>query len=331
MRSTVIALALLISPLACAKKKDPPAWDIESSPDFDRSLDATIASGTWMSVDVHPDGARLVFDLLGDLWTMPIEGGVAERLTEGPAWDQDPRYSPDGTKLLFVSDRDGNQELRLMDLETGEAKTITEGRPERFVEGSWSPDGRWILARKRIIDTRSIGMCELWLLPVEGGDGVQLTQTDDYPFPNEAVFSPDGEQVYFSSTPWRFQYGRDPNAGIYDLHRLDLETGEVVRLTGEAGSAFRPMVNPVTGQIALLQRKAGETVLTTFDPATGSRERLGDVVLEHDNQEGFAINGLYPHGAWTPDGRSLILWDDGRFARIDGQTGETSAIPFTAQ
>ncbi|MCB9741107.1 MAG: PD40 domain-containing protein [Alphaproteobacteria bacterium] len=327
----LIALALLISPMACAKKKDPPAWDIETSPDYPNTLETTLRSGTWMSVDVHPEGQELVFDLLGDLWTLPIGGGEATQLTSGPAWDQDPRFSPDGSKLLFVSDRGGNQELRLLDLASGEASGLTEGAPERFVEGAWSPDGRWILARKRVIDTRSIGMCELWLIPAEGGEGVQLTETGDYPFPNEATFSPDGEAVYFSSTPWRFQYGRDPNEGIFDLHRMDLETGEVVRLTGEAGSAMRPTINPVTGEVALLQRKAGQTVLTIFDPETGARSRLGELVLEHDNQEGFAINGLYPHAAWTPDGASLVIWDDGQLMRVNGETGAATPIPFEAE
>ncbi|MCB9759663.1 MAG: PD40 domain-containing protein [Alphaproteobacteria bacterium] len=330
MRPLVLTLSMLLSSMACAKKKDAESWDIEESYKYSQSWKATLSTGTWLNVDVHPDGAQIAFDLLGDLYLLPLEGGEARVLSRGPAWDQDPRFSPDGERLLYVSDRGGNQDLWVMDLASGETSRLTEGAPERFAEGTWSPDGRYVVARKRVIDTRSIGMSELWLFDTRGGDGVQLTETKAHPFPTEATFSKDGKHLYFSSTPWRFDYGRDPNQGVFDLHRMDLETGEVVRLTAEAGSAFRPTVNPVSGEVALMQRKAGATVLTLFDPETGARRPLGDRVFEHDNQEGFVLNGLYPHAAWTPDGKTLVIWDDGTLVRVDGATGQATPISWTA-
>ena len=303
-------------------------WDIEAAHGPRYEWKTTLSEGTWISVDVHPRGNRVVFDLLGDLWEVPFTGGKATQLTTGSAWDQDPRFSPDGKKLLYVSDKGGNQEVWIRDIETGEAEAFTKGAPERFAEATFSPDGRWIVARKRITDTRSIGMCELWLFDANGGDGVQLTETGTYPFPTEATFSNDGTAIYFSSTPWRFQYDRNPNHGIYDLHRMDLETGEVIRLTAEAGSAMRPAVRPGTGEIALLRRRGTDTVLEIFDPENGSRRQVTDG-LEHDNQEGFALNGLYPHTAWTPNGKELVLWDDGALWRINAETGRRQAVPFT--
>ncbi len=308
----------------------PSGWDVQAPHGPTHTWSAELSEGTWLSVDVHPDGSQLVFDLLGDLYLLPFEGGRARRITLGAAWDQDPRWSPDGTRLLYVSDRDGNQEIWIRDLEAGEDRKLTTGRPERFAEATWSPDGRTIVARKRITDTRSIGMCELWLFDVDGGDGVQLTSTDDHPFPMEASFAPDGRSLYFSSTPWRFQYDRDPNQGIFDLHRLDLQTGEVLRLTAEAGSAFRPSVNPVTAEVALLRRRGSESVLEIYDPEDGSRRQIADG-FERDNQEGFALNGLYPHTSWTPDGTELVLWDDGQLVRVDARSGRRTVVPFTAK
>ncbi|MCP4808996.1 MAG: amidohydrolase family protein [Proteobacteria bacterium] len=331
MRSLALTLSFLIPSVACAKKGEVEGWDIEADYKTSDTFSAELQTGTWMNVDLSPDGTTLVFDLLGDLYTMPVEGGTATPLSTGLAWDQDPRYSPDGTRLLYISDRDGNQEIWIRDLETGEASVFhATARPHRFGEATWSPDGKHLLVRKRKVDTRSIGMCELWLFDVDGGAGVQLTETKSSPFPVGGQFAPDGKSIYYAATPWRFDYNRDPNNPIYDLHQMDLETGEVTRLTAEAGGAFSPLVHPRNGEIVVLRRKATDTILERFDPWDGGRERVGDLVLEHDNMEGFALNGLYPHMALTPDGHDVILWDDGTLKRVVLATGEETVIPWMA-
>ena len=327
----LLALSLLLPSVAGAKKPaESESYDIETDHRFKETLKTTLSTGTWMSVDVHPDGDRVAFDLMGDIWVMGSDGGQAEQLTSGPAWDQDPRWSPDGSRLLYVSDKGGNQEIWIREMDSGEAQAFTKGRPARFGEADWSPDGQHIVARKRVVDTRSIGMCELWLFDVDGGDGVQLTETAASPFPVGAQFSADGDAIYYAATPWRFQYDRDPNTPIYDLHRLDLQTGEVVRLTAEAGGAFNPAVNPKDGRVAILRRKATETILEIYDPWDGSRQRVGQLVLEHDNIEGFALNGTYSHMDWTPDGRELVLWNEGGLQRVEVHSAKAQAIPFSA-
>src|SRR4029450_6596230 len=72
-----------------------------------RTATFTTKVGHWMSVDISPDGRSLVFDLLGDLYTMPSSGGKATPLTRGMAFDGQPRFSPDGKHVVLVSDRDG--------------------------------------------------------------------------------------------------------------------------------------------------------------------------------------------------------------------------------
>jgi len=322
---------VLIAP-ANAKKKSKPddekTWNIESPYGATHTWKTTLDEGTWLSVDVHPSGDRIVFDLLGDLFVLPMEGGKAKALTTGPAWDHNPRFSPDGNSLMYTSDKGGNQEIWIRDLETDASKALTTGAPERFTEAVWHPDGQHIVARKRITDTRSIGMTELWLFNIEGGDGVQLTATGERPVPSEPTFSNDGKTLYFSNTPWRFQYDRNPHHGIFDLHALDMESGEVRRLTGEAGGAVNPTVHPASNEIAIWTRDGTETAIDLLNLEDGSRTRLHDDV-EHDNQEGFALNRLYPRADWTPDGQALITWKAGKIVRI-GRDGKAREIPFEA-
>ena len=76
--SSLMAALLLALPAHAADK---PAWDVNHPPGPARTVNLDTRSGTWMSVDVSPDGRTLVFDLLGDLYLLPIEGGEARPLT----------------------------------------------------------------------------------------------------------------------------------------------------------------------------------------------------------------------------------------------------------
>jgi tricorn protease-like protein len=80
-----------------------------------RNVRFTTDEGTWMSLDVSPDGRTIVFDLVGDIYTVPIAGGRATRITDGMAMDVQPRWSPDGRQLVFVSDRDGSDDVWVVD------------------------------------------------------------------------------------------------------------------------------------------------------------------------------------------------------------------------
>ena len=78
-----------------------PKWDVNNPPGTAISVPIDARSGTWMSVDVSPDGKQIVFDLLGDLYLLPIEGGQAKALTHSVAWEMQARFSPDGKRLTY--------------------------------------------------------------------------------------------------------------------------------------------------------------------------------------------------------------------------------------
>jgi hypothetical protein len=105
----LFALALGARLPAHAEKAEPKkegrtekeAWDVQKPPGKSHDVPIDVTEGTWISLDVSPDGQEIVFDLLGDLYTIPIEGGEARPLTAGLAWDMQPRYSPDGGWIAF--------------------------------------------------------------------------------------------------------------------------------------------------------------------------------------------------------------------------------------
>ena len=138
-------------------EKESPKWDVNAPPGPKLDVDIDVRSGTWMSVDVSPDGSHLVFDLLGDIYILPAEGGEAHAISSGMAWDMQPKFSPDGTKIAFTSDRGGGDNIWVMGRDGASPKPITEESFRLLNAPEWSPDGRYIVARKHFTSQRSLG------------------------------------------------------------------------------------------------------------------------------------------------------------------------------
>jgi dipeptidyl aminopeptidase/acylaminoacyl peptidase len=110
-----------------------------------RSIRFTTTEGTWTSLDVSPDGKTIVFDMMGDLYTVPVSGGKATQITKGIAMDTHPRFSPDGKKILFTSDRSGSENLWWIDMEKKDTFQVTKERDQNFPSATWTPDGDYIV------------------------------------------------------------------------------------------------------------------------------------------------------------------------------------------
>ena len=93
----LVPLVLLL-PVTGQADATAPTWDIMNPPGESREVDINTNEGTWMGVDVSPDGQTIVFELLGDIYLIPIEGGDARSIASGHAWEMQPRFSPDGTR-----------------------------------------------------------------------------------------------------------------------------------------------------------------------------------------------------------------------------------------
>lgn len=284
-----------------------------------------------MSLDLSPDGRQLVFDLLGDLYLLPVEGGRATALTEGVAWDMHPRFSPDGKKVAFTSDRGGGDNLWTIDLGSRKLHQVTQESFRLVSSPVWEPSGAYLAGRKHFTSGRSLGAGEVWLYPVEGGGGLQMVKRDnDQKDLGEPAFSPDGRYLYYSQdvTPGGFfEYNKDPNKGIYVIKRLDRRSGDTQVLLSGAGGAVRPVPSPDGRSLAFVRRVAGKTSLVLHDLESGRNRLLFDG-LERDMQETWAIHGVYPTMAWSPDSTALYYWAGGKIWRLNVAGGSPQPIPF---
>ena len=308
-------------------------WDVSAAHGPTQAVRFTTTEGTWMNLDVSPDGRTVVFDLLGDLYLLPIEGGAARRITSGPAFDLQPRFSPDGSRISFTSDRAGGDNIWTVAADGSDPRQVTDEDFRLLNNAVWTPDGEYLVARKHFTSGRSLGAGEMWMFHRSGGAGLRLTERrNDQQDAGEPAVSPDGRYVYFSEdlTPGpQFEYNKDPNAGIYAVRRLDRETGELETIIGGPGGAARPQPSPDGRHVAFVRRVRDETALFLWDTETGAETPLVGG-LSRDQQETWAIFGVYPNYAWTPDSRGLVYWANGGLHRLDVEARETTPIPFTA-
>ncbi len=180
-----------------AKKFEP--WDVEGDHGPTKMVEFDTDEGTWMSCDVSPDGRLLVFDLLGDIYVMPVAGGEARLVSGGVSWEVQPRWSPDGKWIAFTSDRDGGDNIWVADAEGKNRRQVTKETTRLLNTPAWTPDGQYLLARKHWTDTRSAGAGEIWMYHVNGGGkGVQLTEKPNWTANiGEPVVEPKGRFLYF--------------------------------------------------------------------------------------------------------------------------------------
>ncbi|HET7437049.1 MAG TPA: amidohydrolase family protein [Thermoanaerobaculia bacterium] len=327
------ATAATPSPAAATADQDKKEekWDVDNPPGPHHDAQIDVTNGTWLSLDVSPDGREIVFDLLGDLYTIPIAGGEAKSLTSGVSWDMQPRYSPNGKWIAFTSDRAGGDNIWVMNRDGSSPKQVTKESFRLLNEPAWSPDSDFIVARKHFTSERSLGAGEMWLYHRTGGDGMQMTKKrTDQKDTGEPVFSPDGRYLYFSDdvTPGQvFEYSKDPNGQIYVIQRLDREKGDIERFVTGPGGSVRPTPSPDGKSLAFIRRVRYQSTLYILDLESGRETPIYDA-LDRDMQETWAIHGLYPNMAWTPDNKSIVFWANGTFHRIDVASKQVTDIPF---
>ncbi|MFN3709431.1 MAG: amidohydrolase family protein [Alishewanella aestuarii] len=329
-KPSLLALALASLPI----QADTPAteWQVNAPQGEFSQVDIQVQQGSWMNVSVSPDGKTIVFDLLGDIYSMPISGGAATALTNDIAWNMQPVFSPDGKYIAFTSDRDGGDNIWIMRPDGSEPRAVTKESFRLLNSPAWSPDGQFIVARKHFTASRSLGAGEVWQYHISGGNGVMLTERpNDQKDLGEPAFSPDGQYIYFSQddTPGKtFHYSQDSESGIYAIKRFERATGNIEVLLAGAGGAIRPTPSPDGKYLAYIRRVDFQSTLFLYDLTSGEHIKLYDG-LDRDMQETWAIHGVYPTLSWTPDNQQLVFWAGGEIKTLRLSDKSVSTIPFS--
>jgi len=334
MKKLLTVAILLVTCLSIAQKENT-TWDVNKPGEsFNYATHKfTTTQGTWMNLDVSPDGKTIVFDMLGDIYTMPIQGGNAKAIRTGIAFEVQPRFSPDGRYISFTSDAGGGDNIWIMNTQGKEAKQITKESFRLLNNAVWTPDSKYLIARKHFTSSRSLGAGELWQYHITGGSGIQVVKKkNDQQDINEPWVSSDAKHLYYSEDMYSggfFQYNKDPNKQIYAIKRYNLISGERQTITGGPGGAARPTVSPDGAMLAFVRRVGEKTVLYIHDLETGQEFPIYDG-LNKDQQEAWAIFGVYPNFDWLPNNKELIIWSGGSFQRINTETLAVTPINFQA-
>ena len=322
-----------------------------------RSLRFTATEGTWISLDASPDGRSILFELLGDLYTLPVSGGKATRITSGQAFDMQPRYSPDGKAIVFVSDRNGSENLWVADADGANARALTTGERQDYLSPVWAPDGKTVIATKG---------GQLWLYFKDGGAGVQMTGAPRPAAPGAPPAPPQQGPAYFGAA-----FGKDPRylwvnvrgdvtrgitmavaepsdadadphpddvyrstprqVGAFQVGQLDRESGRVLVRTHETESALRPVPSPDGRWLVYATRTDAREAFKLVDLTTGDERWLVlDVARDEREGGGTRDRDLYPGSAFTPDSRALITSYGGKIWRVEVPSGRATEIPFSA-
>lgn len=286
----------------------------------DEAEQHSLSEGSWMSTDVHR--RTVLFDLLGDIWFLPMGGGEATVLTPAESWERQPRFSPNGRNIAYISDASGRDQVWVMDRDGDDPRPITLLSSGVARDPVWSPDGESIVYRHITDDDQSA----LWLQPLDSGaPPVPLTDPVRHPLAGEATAGEQG--IWFSVRTAPFSPNGDPVAGLWQIMWLPWQGGEPVPVLAGAGSAARPTLSPDGHRLAFVSRDRDETLLEVLDLRNGQRSTLSRQ-LSRDQLEGTSREGTYPAFDWTDDGRGVVIWSRGTLWHVRGG-GRQEPLPFS--
>jgi Tol biopolymer transport system component/imidazolonepropionase-like amidohydrolase len=296
--------------------KDSKGWSIEEIHGPKVPFETDVDEGTYISLDVSPDGSTIIFDLLGDLYTIPISGGKATRITSGPAWDCQPRYSPDGKHIVFMSDRNGSDQIWIADPDGTQGRAFTNDAAHQFMSPIYAWDGRSLIALQGDVSA-GVGVHQLMFFDINGGSGIKMLEhvTATGPAPSK-----DGRYVYYSA----------PAGSGTRIERLDRQNGQALPVTGGYGRALRPLTSSDGRLLAYLRSVDNETLLIVRTLENGQERVVYQPMDTISSSYGIDDTDAAAGYAFTPDNSSIVFSAQGKIHKVDLGSGANAIIPFSA-
>ena len=275
--------------------------------------------GTWLSLDVSPDGQHIIFDMVGNIYQIPISGGTAKRIIGDISYETHPKYSPDGQMIVVTSDRSGSENIWTYDLNQEEWNQITKDKDQHFQSATWTPDGEYIVA------SRGNRNLKLHLYHKDGGKGAQLIKKPENLKAIEPTFGKNERYIWFSRRSGAWNY----NAQMpqYQIATYDRDHGEIETRTNRYGSAFAPTLSPDGKYLVYATRYNAQTGIVKRDLENGAEDWVAYPV-QRDEQESIATLGVYPAMAFTPDSKYLLASYGGKINKINIENGSVENVPF---
>jgi Tol biopolymer transport system component len=293
-------------------------------PSDNETVAIRVHEGTALGFDLSPDGRAVVFDLLGQLWEVPAEGGAARPLTDAvrdTAEDLDPAWSPDGRHIVFRGERHGRTGLWLLEPGAGAPRQLTQlDNPDGFDgQAAWSPDGRAIAFARMVppdAGSKAWRSRLAWIDPA-GGEAHEFPRADTVPADlRDPAWAPDGRRLAAVAGSMR-----DDEGGR--LWLVERATGRTTALTGPGVAALAPAFAPDGERLAF------------FAPDSAHRTQLWVMAVDSPGATPVRLTGqadVTPTRArWTRDGRWLVFDADGGLWKLPAAGGAPVAIPFTAE
>ena len=288
----------------------------------DNTLDShnisfSTTEGTWMSVDISPNDKTIAFDLLGHIYLIPTSGGKAKAITEGTSWNMFPRFSPDGKKILFTSDRSGSDDLWILNLSTGELTNISQMKIPVH-QGTWSNDGRHVFGTALNMKVRHpVYMFNMY------GDKQEIVPAGTRAPVTHFEMHPNNGLLYFEHGDGNLYKSGDR------IKTYDTITGEINIYIDRPGGAANPRLSPDGKKLAYIHRDDRQTVLVIHD-LQSKEEKIIARELDFDRQDSGSFYGSYPNMAWGPNGRKVIVSYKGGIHEINVSNGKVRNIEFEA-
>ncbi len=334
VRGTCVPLVCLAVVLSIGTPAE--SADQQSASGQARRVSFETDEGTWLSLDIAPDGRTLVFDLLGEIYSLDIDGGTAKPLLTGPAFEVQPIFSPDGRELAFISDRSGSENLWIADADGSNPRQLTHSTERVFTSPAWSADGQYIYVTQFDSRGRPAAGSSLWMYHRLGGPGTAVdSSAKPASFAMSPAPSPDGRTLYFSARgPAGSEYGL---VGPYSIYKRNLLTGATLPLMTAAtapaseSGVMQPAVAPNGRLLAYGAMFEGRAELRLRNLATGEDKRLAYPIEYPMTHSSSAFQGLLPRYTFTADSREVLIAYGGKIRRVNVDTAESRVIAFNAK
>ena len=284
----------------------------------DKTLSFETSEGTLISVDVSPNGKTIAFDLLGHIYLMPSNGGNAEAITKGTSWNMFPRFSPDGEKILFTSDRSGSDDLWVQEIKTGEMQNISK-MDNPVHQGTWSTSGKHVFGTELNMKVRH----PVYLFNMYGKKQEIIPAGSRAPVTHFAMHPSNG-LVYFA-------HGDAPLYRSGDrIKTYNMENGEIEIYIDRPGGAANPTISRDGKFLAYIHRDDRQTALVVRNIET-NEEKIVSRKLDYDRMDSGSFYGSYTNMSWHPNNKEIFISYGGGIHAVNVITSKTKKIKFSVK